>query len=359
MRNRDLSRTLAKAVPLLLLVWSVRSVCPAKSTITIADDFSKECKPCPSNCAICYLGPDRNPICAFCDDGFFMDKEKTCRSCSPNCTNCIGPDLNQCRHVANGFFYDSSTNVISPCKDSACATCNAADACVSCKEGFFVANRTAEANATDSVTCQTCGIDNCLYCGQKDDQVKDATYLTCTLCKAGFGVVSGKCEKCPDNCLYCHEESKECTFCETGFYLQKASNTCAKIQIDNCYSLADNGDCLFCESHFYLKDGKCVPCKGGMANCSYCTTKSDSITCLSCEIGFYLAGDACKPCPENCNHCSSERCFVCSNGNFYNQATAKCEPCTIDKCELCKSADVCDTCLPGFYFDTKAKACQP
>lgn len=359
MTEMKFSRTLHITVALMCLIAFSQSICPTKTVLHIDEDFEKTCVPCPSNCSICYLALNKQPLCAFCEEGYFMDKEHKCRPCTENCSNCTEGDLNHCRSTQSGFFFDQKTQKIAKCNEESCQSCNAADFCVSCKEGYFAANKAVAENGIEKVVCQPCDIDNCLYCGQKSDQVKDSSFLTCTLCKSGYGIVGGKCEKCPDNCLYCHEESKECSFCETGYLLKKETNTCEKISIDNCYTLNDAGDCMFCESHFYLKDGKCAPCKKGIANCNYCTTKADSLTCLSCEIGYFIAGDYCKPCPENCNHCNSEKCFVCANGSYYNQQSNSCEKCTIDKCDVCRSVDVCDTCISGYYFDAKSKKCEP
>ena len=353
---------LGKTLPLLLLVillGQIKATCPTKTVMYIDDEFGKTCKPCPSDCAICYLSPEHNTICAFCEDGFYLTENKKCRSCAENCGSCTGGQLSQCRYAKNGFYYNPSSQSIEQCRDTSCASCTAADVCSACKEGYYVANKTVGSNGMENVECEACGIDNCLYCAQKEDQIKSATYITCTLCKTGYGIVSGKCEKCPDFCAYCHEESKECTFCESGYYLNKSTNTCQKAPIENCYSLSEDGSCLFCESHFYLKDGACEPCKKAIEHCSYCTTKVDSLTCLSCEIGYYLyQGTECRACPANCHHCNSERCLSCSADYYFDITANECVKCSISNCDICKSATICEICLPGYYFDEESKTCS-
>ena len=52
------------------------------------------------------------------------------------------------------------------------------------------------------VKCTDCQIDNCVYCSQKQDQVKQNKFITCSLCKPKYGLVDGRCETCPQNCRY-------------------------------------------------------------------------------------------------------------------------------------------------------------
>jgi hypothetical protein len=288
-----------------------------------------------------------------------MGPNHECMKCADKCQSCTGASIEQCKTPEPGFYYDRANNAIASCADISCAACNPADFCVACKEGFYVAVSTFTKEGVESVTCKSCDIENCLHCNFKKDQVKDSTYLSCTLCKSGYGIVGGKCERCPDSCLYCHEESKECSLCESGYLLNKSTNTCDKISIENCYNLNELGVCTLCESHFFLQDGVCVPCKKSVENCNYCTTKSDSLMCLSCQIGYYLTANGCKPCGPNCSHCSVERCYACSNGFYFNAANNACEKCSIEKCDICKTDKICDVCVNGFYFDSKAQSCQP
>ena len=55
------------------------------------------------------------------------------------------------------------------------------------------------------------------------------SYLACTLCETGYGIISGKCDECPDDCLFCRENSHLCTLCKKDFHLDMGNNTCNKI----------------------------------------------------------------------------------------------------------------------------------
>lgn len=344
---------------LTTVIASIYSNCPASSVMWIDDSMNKSCVPCPQNCSLCYMAIDGKPICAFCREEFYMGPNHECIKCVDNCSSCTGGNISQCKHLKPGFFYDHNSNQISKCVDDTCSSCNPSDFCIACKEGYYAASVAATPSGFEKVTCKSCEIENCVHCSHKKDQVKDSTYLSCTLCKSGYGIVGGKCEKCPDSCLYCHEESKECTFCEAGYMLNKSSNTCDKISIEQCYTVNEMGSCGLCESHFFLKDGSCIPCKQSIDYCNYCTTKAESLMCLSCQIGYFLVGNVCKPCGTNCNHCSPDKCYSCSDGYYYNPGTNACEKCAIDKCDVCKTDKICDVCVSGYYFDQKLQSCQP
>jgi hypothetical protein len=352
------SKKYQKVIAIALLAVCITSTCPTKNVLFIDENFKAQCVSCPDKCSICYLNTENRAVCSYCQEGFFLDHEYTCQPCAENCSSCLGTTIDMCKNPNQGFGYDPSSNSITKCNPDYCESCSSSKDCLSCKEGYFISNKTISEQGLAKVECQSCNIENCILCGQKADQVKDASYLTCTLCKIGFGVSGGRCEKCPDNCLYCHEESKECTFCDSGYNLNKVSNTCEKIQIENCYSLSPQGKCLICENHFYLDNDKCVPCNEKIEHCSYCTAKEESMMCLSCQIGYFSTGNTCKACAKDCNHCSSDRCFVCRNGYFFNNATNSCEACQIDNCQLCKTNDVCMQCRQGFYFDKEKRSCQ-
>lgn len=99
------------------------------------------------------------------------------------------------------------------------------------------------------------------------------TVQACTLCSAGWFVVSGACKQCSNTCTTCNGVS---------------------------------GACSACVSNAYLTNGQCIACSNG---CSTCTATGCSV-CLS---GFYMSGIQCAACSSNCLTCSSAT--SCSNYN--------------------------------------------
>lgn len=347
------------SMKLLILVATmplmVMGSCKNKEILKYNDNANAVCVSCPNNCAICYAGLNDIPICAFCDDGYFLKNNK-CEKCADNCGHCIGPELSQCRTTLNGYFYDMANKKISLCKEG-CASCQSAQVCSACSEGYYASER-KNVEGEDQVTCSACSIDNCLFCQKAADQMKGQDFLTCNLCKTGYGLISGKCEKCPDNCQYCHEENRECTFCEQGYFLSPADNTCKPIDVPHCYSMTQEGKCSYCESHFFLNGQSCETCRSRIMNCSYCTGNSTSVDCLSCQIGHHKTAEGkCAPCGDNCNHCDASRCTVCANGFFYDSAESKCTKCPIANCEFCRDSEFCENCSVGYFFDQTQKKC--
>ena len=334
--------------------------CPSKTFFSINDDFSRTCVPCSDDCAICYLSADKKPVCAFCEEGFFMNSGKTCKACVKNCSSCTGTDIGHCRSASEGHFYDLKTGSIESCVDQSCATCASQNQCTSCSEGFYQAAKTETENGV-LLTCKTCEIEHCLFCSEKSDQVKSGTFNSCSLCRSGYSLVSGKCQKCPENCSYCREESGECSFCDRGYNQDKRVNACLPISLPNCFSVKESGECEICENHYFISDtGSCEPCKQKYPNCSFCSGKEENLMCLSCEMGFSLdKKSTCKRCIPNCNHCNPDSCLGCFSGFFYNSDENICEKCKLDNCEICRNADVCEECANGFYFSQKVKKCLP
>jgi proprotein convertase subtilisin/kexin type 5 len=142
--------------------------------------------------------------------------------------------------------------------------------CLNCNEGYFASEKITSANGLMAVKCEPCNLEFCLVCNFQNDQIKTSTLLKCSLCENGYTSVNGKCEKCPENCLYCNEESKECTLSEDNFLIT-VKHKCQIVSIDNCHTFSQSGECTMCETHFYLKDNECVACEQGSKNCSYCT----------------------------------------------------------------------------------------
>lgn len=349
-------------ISLLLMICMsltpLNAVCGERTSNKIDDKFNVVCEPCPANCLVCYTGLHDINICTFCDEGYMLDENLVCKPCAENCSRCDGPELSQCHTLKTGYYLNEKTMKAEEC-DKSCARCYDKTKCMSCAEGYYSSDRNVNDNKVMEVTCTSCNIPNCNYCNKQADQVSNSEYLACNFCDTKNAVVSGHCESCPENCKYCKPESLECTFCETGFFLNKNTNLCEPLTIDNCYMMDGKGNCIMCEAHFHLDDGKCVPCAKKQEHCTYCTTKAENFMCLSCDSGFYKANDdTCKICPDKCVHCSEERCFSCENKHFYNADARECQLCEIGNCDSCQTSSICSQCKSGYFFNSETKQCE-
>ena len=357
--NTSRSLNILKCLILAIIVQNIATICNEKEIFTINKDNKPKCINCPKKCSVCYRGLDNKSVCVSCSEGYYLDSKDQCKPCNESCSMCIGPNINECKKLKSGYFLNLKNNEIEKCDDSNCMTCYSKDECKSCKEEFYTRNKGKTDDGLDIVTCLPCNIDNCKYCEiKKDDSIK-SDYMRCAICADGYGLVSGKCELCPENCQYCHEESKECTFCKKGYFLDRETRKCEPIPIENCYTMQDKEKCSYCESHFFLKDNKCLLCNDKVQNCSFCAYNNDKVSCLRCEIGYHKseAGE-CVNCIENCNHCSGEKCIVCRHGYFYNQVKDICDNCKIEHCKTCASEDLCSNCESGYFFNIETKKCE-
>ena len=309
--------------------------CPSGSVMKVESDFSVSCLKCSEGCAICTLNSNAEQNCIFCEDGYFHGRNNYCTRCFENCASCIGPEMNQCRSLIPGFYYNSIQMRINPCSQTGCSSCNSDGSCNSCKEGYLMSNTTT----SEKNTCKYCEIDNCIICGEKSNEISGLTYMSCRVCKSGYYLNGGKCNSCIDNCQFCVEESGECILCKNGFNLSQKQNECQATASLNCVMLDSENKCISCENRFYLKDEKCYPCQKSVSNCSICKVDPSNLMfqCVSCP----------------------EKCHLCSRGFFYNEDTKTCEVCDIKNCESCRTSALCESCEAGFYLEKDTNICQP
>lgn len=350
----------------IIFFIKIYNFCKDNETMLIKEDKSAHCEQCPKNCDICFQIPNDKIECAFCKEGFYLDNNQECKKCQKNCKECIGPNLNDCKTVKKGFFYSDEKKKIQKCNVEGCVVCHKENQCIACGENYYgevIENKTTQVSKNkENYKCLKCGIEDCLVCEKKEDQIKNNFFVTCNLCKTGYGLVSGKCEKCTENCVFCRENTHECTLCQNGYHLDTNTNTCIKIKIDNCYRLNDddNKKCDLCDSHFYLdKTSNCLGCPAKSENCNFCSTNEEDFMCFSCVTGFYLGKKGkCYKCEDKCHHCNKNQCFICEHNYFYDQETKKCEKCNVDNCSRCKLKDTCEECIPGFFFDSATLKCE-
>lgn len=345
---------------LLINIISTIQSCEKGQVFVINKKNEGVCEPCPANCLLCYQGLKNKKICGFCNNGFYMTSDKRCLPCKENCSKCQGPTVEQCNYPENGFFYNSISKTIDKCKIEGCAKCPNKNECSNCLKGFYIAKRESKDDKVTGVECKACNIENCSFCTEAEDQIKKLKFLKCTHCDSKFGLVNGKCEKCPDKCVFCKENTSTCSLCAKGYTMNEKNNTCEKNKIEHCSDMKDEEDCKFCDMHYFMESSKiCKTCASKVANCKKCKFIEDKFSCYGCKIGFYKdANENCQKCGDNCNHCDEKLCYVCEDKYFFNNKTKKCQKCEIDKCNDCSDVDVCKDCRRGFYFNSETKKCE-
>ena len=350
--------------PILLLIYltllthTLLATCPEYTTMVVDKKFNIQCESCTENCSVCYVNNEDKVTCAFCSDGYYIDRDKKCKPCFENCSWCDGPALNQCHSTKVGYFMNRKANKIEPC-DKQCSHCNPKDKCTDCAEGYFSYDSDTGSSSSSHIDCYPCNIKHCTFCERVDDQINNTEYLSCKFCEQGYALINSRCEKCSDNCQFCQDNSLECIYCEPGYYLNEVTKLCEKVTVPNCFSVNNRNECINCESYFHLVDGKCMACKIEQEHCGYCNKGYGDFHCLSCEHGFYLSDNGrCIKCPDNCSFCNEAGCLNCNSQYFLDDKTKSCVKCEVNNCDECSEPDVCRKCDGGYYLDVSTKKCE-
>ena len=176
-------------------------------SVTLA---TKVCKPCPANCTTCYssttctgclathflytnggkticelnaslptgcAASTDQKACTACLTGYFMNTSKKCVATTfgAKCSKWKEADKETCETAGSGYFLKDGTPTA--CSTN-CGTCTAADACTTCKTGFYLkADKTCKA-VTATVLCKTW---------------KNQDAEACDTCEAGFQAIATKC----------------------------------------------------------------------------------------------------------------------------------------------------------------------
>ena len=347
----------------VLLLQHTQTRCPERQIEKINSEGKTECQACPNHCESCFFDKQDKLTCVYCNEGYYLTKTKKCKPCVKNCSKCSGSKLKQCSYLKQGYFLNSKQKIME-CPEN-CSRCNEEGKCYGCMDGNYVKTiKETESKEQISmhmreVECKPCAIPNCEFCDHKEDQVNNSSYLSCRFCKRGYSIVSGQCQKCPENCVYCKEETLECTYCNPDYFLNKNNEKCEEITVENCQRMDGHGGCLRCLYNYYLEENTCKACKDKESSCRACEIKDDGFTCHSCDSGHYLTQQGkCEKCQENCEYCDEKGCKYCGEGFFVNADTKACEKCSLKNCLRCKTSNLCQYCDDGYFFNKETKECE-
>ena len=223
------------------------------------DDTNHICAECHSACSNCADGTDTQcsackinyylqpaPSDTTCDstcpDGYWGDDAtQSCQVCHSFCSECSGPNSNECSACKSGYFLQGST----------CMTCHLA--CSVC------------AGSLDS-QCSACNPNHYLQPPPSD--------TTCLgSCPNGYWLddESNQCQPCHAFCSICTSSSHtECTVCNSGFFLQPSSTTCSDSCPDGYWLNSTSNVCENCD-----------------ISCAICSS-SDNTQCSACKSGYFL-----------------------------------------------------------------------
>lgn len=164
-------------------------------------------------------------------------------------------------------------------------------------------------------TCVEC-LPNCLFCHEQSKQ--------CSTCKSGYFLDNFDCYKCGNNCSFCRD-SIRCDRCLFGYELQKGE--CIKIQKYNEENQMTNqkenkfiqqvDEQEIKDKSIELFDNDQISVEKKLSNFPCILGFKNQIDkCYNCDNKYYLGSDfKCYSCSENCVRCRSDRiCLKCEGG---------------------------------------------
>ncbi|EAR93808.2 leishmanolysin family protein (macronuclear) [Tetrahymena thermophila SB210] len=350
---------------------------------------------CPDNT---FANPD-NVCRPKCPNGYYAQKSgNLCKLCDFSCSQCIGPNSDQCLACQFLTYLDSNTcvqkcpigkfadNHSKSCQScpTGCIDCTSLSSCNVCSDGYEKSGETCIESLCTS-PCKTCS-SNPTFCLSCYSGLYLSPQNTCvSSCPEGYfkNSLNMTCTKCPIGCKNC-SDAKNCTQCDKlNGYRQQGTDctlcispcaTCSQENPNSCYSCENNmfiqnNQCvLACSKGFYLgKNNVCHQCLDGCESCS------DSNSCISCNKDYQLFSDKnvqicinstscfspCSTCsstfqPTTCKTCESnyylqgQKCVTqCDLGYFKMQSNSTCVQCPLN-CKKCSSLNNCETCYDKY-----------
>ncbi|KAM3135720.1 hypothetical protein pb186bvf_012117 [Paramecium bursaria] len=134
---------------------------------------------------------------------------------------------------------------------------------------------------------------------QCDNNCKECSSFSCSLCFDNFAPYRDKCYPCWDGY---HSSGDVCRQCSFGCSKCSSIKTCQK-----CF-----------ESYELNGNGTCSKSSCNKKNCKNCDTQG---LCVECIDGFKQLNGTFTECDSNCKNCDSQGCYECNQGFTLNQSS--------------------------------------
>ena len=323
-----------------------------------------QCKDCAANCATC-TGASSGE-CTACKSLYYYSGT-SCAACHSYCSVCTGSGNSQCTACKSGYFLqpapsttclttcpngywkDTTNNICAPC-DIACSNCTGPNSnqCSSCSPEYFQ-------HPSSSTTClSSCpngyygtSSKTCSVCHPYCSVCTGSSYYYCSACKAGYylqpapstacldtcpsgtwkDTTNQVCAPCDTACSACTgPNNNQCTSCKTGYFRQPSSTICLTTCPNGYYGASSN------------------TCTGCHANCLVCTGPA-SYECSACKSVYFFSA------PSSC-------VITCPSGAWKDTTNQVCEPCNV-ACSACtgSSNTQCSACKSGYFLQPSSTIC--
>jgi hypothetical protein len=350
----------------------------------------------------------------------------TCSSTYLTCTACIAGwyiKAGLCYHptltpiIADFFGANTVTGTADACQDTHCKLCKATyTTCIGCDTGtgWYLDGTTCKhatlAPVFPASKGPNTGTGLVVTCNEANCQTCSASYLTCSVCIAGWYIKAGLCyhptlppiiadffgantvtgtaDACQDtHCKLCKATYTTCTGCDTGtgwyldgttckhatlapvFPASKGPNTGTGLVVTcneaNCLTCSSTYlTCTACIAGWYIKAGVCyhptlTPIIADFFGANTVTGTADACqdthcklckatytTCTGCDTGTGWYLDG-----TTCKHATLAPVFPASKGP--NTGTGLVVPCQDTNCQTCSvSYLTCSVCIAAWYLKT-------
>lgn len=298
-----------------------------------------ECKPYSPNLGCIYYHPFENG-CQGCPDE--VTKQDPC--IDPTLCLNLASDGVTCLQCKNGYFFIKASK---KCEEvPGCSKfSDALQKCEECLAGYWIdsSKNNACTQYSDNPNCAT-------FFKDKDE---------CQVCKSTHYLKDQKCELVTSTVNFCKEYSTDgvCQKCQDGFTLK--DNKCERSQIPFCQTQSTTGNtCQLCLPDYYLQTSQICTPRSTDLNCK--TTVINKDACATCDDGFKLSGNKCVADDDVDSNCLKQEtpCTECKS-EYYLDASKKCQLRQAVGCDQKPiDKDECESCLPGFTFDSSSKKCD-
>ncbi|OMJ79471.1 hypothetical protein SteCoe_20479 [Stentor coeruleus] len=295
--------------------------------------------------------------CTMCNDGYLLNTDNTCTTCTAPCKTCIS-SYTQCTSCMGTYYLE---NYLCKCPLN-CAVCGTNPyVCNTCNAGWVAISGICQKCIAPCSTCTNYQT-NCQGCvgtyvlgnGQCSCPVNckicDTINYMCTTCIDSFYQSAGTCYPCASQCKTCSGSALACTSCY-GTYSLSSGNCLCPSNCKTCDTV--KYVCSACNDGFVLTNGICTPCTSPCLNCIGTPT-----SCTSCKGKFALTGSSCF-CPSYCTTCDSGPGYLCSkcNDGFSLTSIGDCQACA-PICKKCSSSTtVCTECYGSFVISGTTCVC--
>ncbi|EFO61243.1 VSP [Giardia lamblia P15] len=279
-----------------------KKVCKCNTDFKPSEDFTKcivdsacktpYCKTCSNDvCTMCASGYYLTPTSQCISDcttikGYYGDsRDKKCKGCNSECTECVGAANTQCSACRAGKMLQY-TKPNTPIEGGTCV-----DQCTV---------------SSEAAGCETCGA-----------KIGGTDY--CSKCKEEQVPINGVCAEnsAASRANICTSNNNGgCTGCADGYFL--FANGCYKIgqqpgkQI--CAQANGSGECQKCANGLQAQGGDCSAymCH---PTCATCSAANQENKCTTCATGYYKTTQegACTSCESDSNGVTGVRnCLNCA-----------------------------------------------